>query len=64
MTNHVQFMVNTGDKEGVSSLMQYTVRRYVPYVNHTYGTGGSILRSQYKTLLFHTEQYLLICDPC
>ncbi len=41
--------------------MQYTGRHYVPYINYTYGTSGSIWEGRYKSGLIHDEQYLLIC---
>jgi len=61
MTNHVHLLVTPRDQEGVSRLMQYVGRRYVPYVNHTYGTSGSIWEGRYKASLIHDEQYLLTC---
>lgn len=34
---------------------------YVPYVNHTYGTSGSIWEGRFKASLIHDEHYLLTC---
>jgi putative transposase len=42
MTNHVHLLATPGDRHGISQMMQYIGRRYVPYINHTYGTSGSI----------------------
>jgi len=42
MTNHIHMLVTPYDKEGVSRLMQAVNRQYVPYINYTYGTSGSI----------------------
>ena len=61
MTNHVHFLMTPHDKAGVSRLMQYVGRRYVPYINHTYGTSGSIWEGRYKASLIQDEQYLLTC---
>jgi len=61
MTNHVHFLITPHDKQGVSRLMQYVGRRYVPYINHTYGTSGSIWEGRFKASLIHDEQYLLTC---
>jgi putative transposase len=61
MTNHVHFLVTPSDKEGVSRMMQYIGRRYVPYINYTYGTSGSIWEGRYKASLIHDEKYLLTC---
>ncbi len=61
MTNHVHVLVTPHDREGVSRLMQYVGRRYVPYLNHTYGTSGSIWEGRYKASLIQDEAYLLTC---
>lgn len=61
MTNHVHILVTPKDKDGISRMMQYIGRRYVPYINNTYGTSGSIWEGRYKASLIHDEQYLLTC---
>lgn len=61
MTNHVHILATPSNQVGMSRLMQYVGRRYVPYVNFTYGTSGSIWEGRYKASLIHDEQYLLTC---
>lgn len=61
MTNHVHILATPKDKQGISRLMQYMGRRYVPYINYSYGTSGSIWEGRYKSSLIHDEQYLLTC---
>jgi putative transposase len=61
MTNHVHLLATPQHKQGVSRMMQYIGRRYVPYINHTYGTSGSIWEGRYKASLVHDEHYLLTC---
>ncbi len=61
MTNHVHVLVTLQEQEGISRMMQYVGRRYVPYINYTYGTSGSIWEGRYKASLIHDEQYLLTC---
>ncbi len=61
MTNHIHILATAHDKDGISRMMQYLGRHYVPYVNHTYGTGGSIWEGRYKASLIHDEEYLLTC---
>ena len=61
MTNHIHLLLTPQDKDSVSRMMQYIGRRYVPYVNQTYGTSGSIWEGRYKASLIHDEQYLLTC---
>lgn len=61
MTNHIHILATPTDKQGISRMMQYIGRRYVPYINYTYGTSGSIWEGRYKASLIHDEQYLLTC---
>ena len=61
MTNHVHILATSQQKDSVARMMQYVGRRYVPYVNHTYGTSGSIWEGRYKASLVSDEQYLLTC---
>ena len=61
MTNHVHILATPKDKQGISRMMQYMGRRYVPYINYSYGTSGSIWEGRYKSSMIHDEQYLLTC---
>ena len=61
MTNHIHILATTGDTEGITRMMQYVGRHYVPYINHTYGSSGSIWEGRYKASLIHDEEYLLAC---
>lgn len=61
MTNHIHILATPKDKQGISLMMQYIGRRYVPYINHTYGTTGSIWEGRYKSSLIHDEEYLFTC---
>lgn len=61
MTNHVHILATPRDKNGISRMMQYVGRRYVPYINHTYGTSGSIWEGRFKASLVSDEQYLVAC---
>lgn len=61
MTNHIHLLVTPDTKQGISLMMQHTGRHYVPYINKTYGTSGSIWEGRYKSALIHDEQYLLTC---
>ena len=61
MTNHVHILATPQDKQGISRMMQYIGRRYVPYINHTYGMSGTIWEGRYKASLISDEQYLLTC---
>ena len=61
MTNHVHILATPQSKQGISRMMQYVGRRYVPYINQIYGTSGSIWEGRYKASLIHDQQYLLAC---
>ena len=61
MTNHIHLLVTPCEKEGVSRLMQAVNRQYVPYINYTYGTSGSIWEGRFKASLIDDEEYLLAC---
>lgn len=61
MTNHVHILATPKDTQGISRMMQYIGRRYVPYINYTYGTTGSIWEGRYKASLIHDEEYLYTC---
>jgi len=61
MTNHVHILATPTDEIGITRMMQYIGRRYVPYINHTYGTSGSIWEGRYKASLVQEESYLLSC---
>mgnify|MGYP003571099500 FL=1 len=61
MTNHIHILATPHDKDGITRMMQYIGRFYVSYINHTYGTSGSIWEGRYKSSLIHDEEYLLTC---
>lgn len=61
MTNHIHILATAADKDGITRMMQYVGRYYVPYINHTYGTSGSIWEGRYKASLINDEEYLLTC---
>ena len=61
MTNHIHILATPKDKQGISQMMQYIGRKYVPYINYTYGTNGSLWEGRYKASLIHDEEYLLTC---
>ncbi len=61
MTNHIHILATAYDRDGIMRMMQYIGRHYVPYINHTYGTSGTIWEGRYKASLVHDEAYLLTC---
>ena len=61
MTNHVHILATPKTREGISRMMQYAGRRYVPYINYHYGTSGTLWEGRYKASLVHETDYLLTC---
>ena len=61
MTNHVHLLVTPMADHGVSHLMQDVGRKYVRYVNHTYGRSGTLWEGRFKASLVDSEAYLLVC---
>lgn len=61
MTNHIHILATAQDRDGIARMMQYVGRHYVPYINHTYGSSGSIWEGRYKASLIHDDEYLLTC---
>ena len=61
MTNHVHILVSPTTSSAIAEMMQYIGRRYVPYINHTYGRTGTLWEGRYKGSLIDDEQYLLTC---
>lgn len=61
MTNHVHLLVSPRKTEGVTRLMQFLGRHYVPYINRKYGRSGSIWEGRYKAGLIDAADYLLAC---
>jgi putative transposase len=61
MTNHVHLLLSPTDPKGVSGLMQYLGRRYVPYINHRYRRSGTLWEGRFKSSLIQSETYLLLC---
>lgn len=62
MTNHVHLLVTPEDETGVSRMMQYVGRYYVPYINHSYGRTGTLWEGRYKSSLIDAQAYLLTCS--
>ncbi len=61
MTNHVHLLLSPDTQQGISHLMQYVGRHYVPYVNRVYRRTGTLWEGRYKASLIQAERYLLVC---
>jgi putative transposase len=61
MTNHVHILASPKERDSISRMMQYVGRRYVPYINHTYGRSGTLWEGRYKASLVQDDGYFLAC---
>jgi len=41
--------------------LQYEGRRYLPYINHTYGRNGTLWEGRFKAGIVDVSEYLLAC---
>ena len=61
MTNHVHLLLTPKKAESVPKLIISLGRRYVRYMNTTYGRTGTLWDSRYKSSLIQAETYLIEC---
>jgi hypothetical protein len=61
MTNHIHLLATPSDSQGITKMMQYIGRHYVPYINHTYGGTGSIWEGRYIANLVQNDRCLSTC---
>jgi putative transposase len=61
MTNHVHLLAQGQKPAAIPGLMQSLGRRYVRYVNRTYGRTGTLFEGRYRASLVESERYLLTC---
>ena len=59
LPNRIHILCSPPDKEAASRMMQYQGRRYVPYVNATYGMTGTLWQGRYKASLIDPDTWLL-----
>jgi putative transposase len=61
MTNHVHLLLTPQAAANIPGLLISLGRRYVQYVNRTYGRTGTLWDSRYKSSLVQADHYLLAC---
>ena len=62
MTNHVHLLLTPDEAERVPQVLISVGRRYVQYINATYGRTGTLWDGRYKSSLVQAETYLLLCQ--
>jgi putative transposase len=61
MTNHLHLLASPSDEQGLSKMMQWIGRHYVPYFNHKYERTGTLWQGRYKATVIDSERYLMTC---
>ena len=61
MTNHVHLLITPEANGSVSCCMQALGRKYVRYINDSYGRTGTLWEGRFKSALVDTDRYLLTC---
>ena len=62
MTNHVHLLVEPAEDGGLGRFMQSVGRRYVRYVNETYGRTGTLWEGRFKSAAVSCDGYLIACS--
>jgi putative transposase len=61
MTNHVHLLVTPDAPAGVPRMVQTLGRRYVRYVNVSYGRTGTLWEGRYRAAPIDSDAYFLSC---
>lgn len=62
MPNHLHLLVTPSDEQGLSRMMQWIGRLYVPYFNHKYHRTGTLWQGRYRATVIDAERYLMLCS--
>lgn len=62
MTNHFHLLVEPAEVGDLGRFIQSVGRRYVRYVNETYGRSGTLWEGRFKSAAVSRDEYLLACS--
>ncbi len=62
MTNHVHLLIEPSHPGDLGRFMQSVGRRYVRYINETYGRSGTLWEGRYKSAVVSQDEYLIVCS--
>ncbi len=62
MPNHIHLLASPSDAIGMSRMMQWIGRQYVPYFNKKYQRTGTLWEGRFRATVIESEQYFLICS--
>ncbi|ABR90434.1 Uncharacterized conserved protein [Janthinobacterium sp. Marseille] len=61
MPDHLHLLATPVDQDGLSRMMQWLGRYYVPYFNRKYERSGTLWQGRYKATVVDAERYLMTC---
>lgn len=61
MPDHLHLLATPCDQDGMSRMMQWLGRYYVPYYNRKYARSGTLWQGRYKATVVDAERYLMTC---
>ncbi|MFZ6646045.1 transposase [Undibacterium sp. TJN25] len=62
LPDHLHLLATPSDAEGLSRMMQWLGRHYVPYFNRKYKRTGTLWQGRYKATVMEPGQYFLKCS--
>jgi putative transposase len=62
MPNHLHLLASPADATGMSRMMQWVGRQYVPYFNKKYQRSGTLWEGRYRATVIDSEHYFLTCS--
>lgn len=62
MPDHVHILASPSDANGLSRMMQWVGRQYVPYFNHKYERQGALWQGRYRATVIDAELYFITCS--
>lgn len=64
MPTQLQLLATPSDADGLSRMMQWVGRHYVPYFNRKYQRSGTLWQGRFKATVVDADHYLLMCCHC
>ena len=61
MPDHLHLLATPVDQDGLSRMMQWLGRYYVPYFNRKYARSGTLWQGRYRATVVDAERYLMTC---
>jgi len=62
LPDHLHLLATPSDADGLSRMMQWLGRHYVPYFNRKYQRSGTLWQGRYKATVIDPEAYFLTCS--